>query len=263
MRKRKRNSGAGLLWLCLGAGILALIALVLRLAENGTESKPGIGAELPKRTQPPYTVVIDPGHGGNDVGAQDLVRESDTNWQTAYVLSLLLETEGEGRYNVVMTKEYEETMTPRQRATVAQEADADLFLSVHCNSASNPETKGFECYPVPNDRPWHDLSMEFGRLVAAQMGTVTELRGTEGLRYAYYVGDEKRLVDIKEKVPTQYGTFTVLEESGCPALLCEQCFVTNAEDAEVFGSESGAWLVARCYFNAVQAYFDGIEADTK
>lgn len=259
MNEKKRNGSRWLLWICIGIAILALIALILRLTEGDSAPGTKIGAEAPKRTQAPYTVVVDPGHGGTDVGAQDIIRESDTNWQTAYVLSYLLETEGEGRYHVILTKEYDETMTPRQRATVAQEADADLFISVHCNSAANPATRGFECYPVPNDRPWHDLSMEFGRLLSAQMATATELRGTGGLRYAYYEGDEKRIVEIREGVPQKYGTFTVLDESDCPAVLCEQCFVTNQEDSDIFGSESGAWLVARCYFNAIQEYFDRVE----
>lgn len=50
-------------------------------------------------------------------------------------------------------------------------------------------------------------------------------------------------------------SFTLLEDVDCPAVLAEQCFVTNAEDVERFGSEESCKAVARIYYEVICAYF--------
>ena len=50
-------------------------------------------------------------------------------------------------------------------------------------------------------------------------------------------------------------SFTLLEDVNCPVVLAEQCFVTNADDVERFGSEQGCKRTARIYYEAICAYF--------
>ena len=49
--------------------------------------------------------------------------------------------------------------------------------------------------------------------------------------------------------------YKLLEDVNCPAVLAEQCFVTNADDVERFGSEQGCKRTARIYYEAICAYF--------
>ena len=79
---------------------------------------------------------------------------------------------------------------------------------------------------------------------------------TWGVRYIYYLeNDQKQLVENTYTQVRNERSFTLLEDVDCPAVLSEQCFVTNAEDVERFGSEEGCKTVARIYYEAICAYF--------
>lgn len=77
-----------------------------------------------------------------------------------------------------------------------------------------------------------------------------------GVRYIYYLeNDQKQLVENTYTQVRPERSFTLLEDVDCPAVLAEQCFVTNDEDVEHFGSEQGCKTVARIYYEAICTYF--------
>ena len=153
---------------------------------------------------------------------------------------------------------FEVTATPAQRAAAASAQSPQLLLSIHGNSAANGSTaSGFECYPAVPGRTWHQESFYFARLLAGGMQSIgAKLRGRGGVRYIYYLeNDQKQLVENTYTQVRNERSFTLLEDVDCPAVLSEQCFVTNAEDVERFGSEEGCKTVARIYYEAICAYF--------
>ena len=81
------------------------------------------------------------------------------------------------------------------------------------------------------------------------------LRGRGGIRYIYYLGNTKQLVESNHKEVRLERSFTILEDSDCPAVLAEQCFVTSEADVARFGSEEGCRRTARAYYEAICAYF--------
>lgn len=82
------------------------------------------------------------------------------------------------------------------------------------------------------------------------------LRGHGGVRYIYYLeNDQKQLVEITHTEIREERSFTLLEDVNCPAVLAEQCFVTNEADAARFGSEEGCKKAARIYYEAICEYF--------
>ena len=81
------------------------------------------------------------------------------------------------------------------------------------------------------------------------------LRGQGGVRYIYYQGQTKLLVEASRTEVRPELSFTILEQSDCPAVLAEQCFVTSAEDVARFGDEEGCRRAARIYYEAICAYF--------
>ena len=206
---------------------------------------------------PPYRVAIDAGHGGNDPGARGVVEEKQVTAATAAALLQWLEEDS--NYIPLQTREsFDETATPAQRAATASAQSPQLLLSIHGNSAANGSTaSGFECYPAVPGRTWHQESFYFARLLAGGMQSIgAKLRGRGGVRYIYYLeNDQKQLVENTYTQVRNERSFTLLEDVDCPAVLSEQCFVTNAEDVERFGSEEGCKTVARIYYEAICAYF--------
>ena len=206
---------------------------------------------------PPYRVAIDAGHGGSDPGARGVVEEKQVTAATAAALLQWLEQDS--NYIPLQTREsFDATATPAQRVAAASAQSPQLLLSIHGNSAANGSTaSGFECYPAVPGRTWHQESFYFARLLAGRMQSVgAKLRGRGGVRYIYYLeNDQKQLVENTYTQVRPERSFTLLEDVDCPAVLAEQCFVTNAEDVERFGSEDGCKAVARVYYEAICAYF--------
>ena len=206
---------------------------------------------------PPYRVAIDAGHGGSDPGARGVVEEKQVTAATAAALLQWLEQDS--NYIPLQTREgFDATATPAQRAAAASAQSPQLLLSIHGNSAANGSTaSGFECYPAVPGRTWHQEGFYFARLLAGGMQSIgARLRGRGGVRYIYYLeNDQKQLVENTYTQVRPERSFTLLEDVDCPAVLAEQCFVTNTEDVKRFGREEGCKAVARSYYEAICAYF--------
>lgn len=204
-----------------------------------------------------YTVAVDAGHGGSDTGAVGVLQESDMTAETAELLTQLLAADPHFR-PVATRTDYTATATPAERSTAANRAHPDLLLSIHGNSNGNSaDTAGFECYPVTPGRREHDDSMRFAALLVGRMQEAgAAIRGTNGIRYAYYgENDQKTIVDSADDTKRSETTFTILERSRCPAVLAEQCFVTSAADVDAFGDDDGCARAAECYYLAICDYF--------
>ena len=71
----------------------------------------------------------------------------------------------------------------------------------------------------------------------------------------FFALSEKQLVESTHTEVRAERSFTLLEDVNCPAVLAEQCFVTNEADVAQFGSEEGCKKTARVYYEAICAYF--------
>jgi N-acetylmuramoyl-L-alanine amidase len=110
-------------------------------------------ADLPVFTQPPKPahlrkiIVIDPGHGGKDSGALGGA-SMEKNVTLATGLALKARLEQTGRYVVVMTRATDVFIPLDERVQIARRAGADLFLSLHADSASDATTHGASVYTL-------------------------------------------------------------------------------------------------------------------
>ena len=203
--------------------------------------------------EPPYRIVIDAGHGGSDPGARGVVQESEMTAATAEALNAWLERDP--NYIPLTTREsYGSTAKPAERAAAANAQDP----SIHGNSApEGSSAAGFECYPAVPGRAYHQESYYFAKQLAGAMQAAgASLRGRGGVRYIYYQGEVKQLVESSHKEVRVERSFTILEDVNCPAVLAEQCFVTSDTDVARFGSEDGCKRTARAYYEAICAYFE-------
>lgn len=206
-----------------------------------------------------YIIALDAGHGGNDPGAVGFIQEIDlTEPAIRYLEAYLRQDEN---YTPVLCRPYGKGASIQQRNQAAKQAGADLLLSVHANSSDNASASGFECYPSPPGRDNHTASVRFAAILVEHMHSIgTQIRAGNGIRYAYYIPGEdgkyqKKLVDSSDTQVYPYGSFGLVENKTCPAVLAEQCFLTNAQDVAFLGTDEGCQLAAKSYYLAICEYF--------
>lgn len=210
----------------------------------------------------PYTIALDAGHGGVDIGAEGIINEVELTERTVAELQTLLEEDG--RFRIILSRKEGEDMSITERNEKFQKKHPDLMLSIHGNASDDSSANGFECYPSPPGYENHEVSLAFARLLAEEMETVgAKLRGsgTEGVRFGYYDSSgEKVLVDSTDTEIYDMDTFGMLKNMDCPAVLVEQCFITNEQDVAEFGTEEGCKKAAAAYYRAICRYLETVEA---
>ncbi len=179
------------------------------------------------------TIVIDPGHGGSDPGAigNDLL-EKDINLSVSLKLKNELTKLG---YNVIMIRTADVEVALQDRPIVANNAGADIYVSIHTNAYDSPTAKGIETYSHPD-------FTEDGILAKAIHSELVK---------------DKSLFTIDRGLKT--ANFYVLRETAMPAVLIELGFITNEEDAKILveRQDDFAKAIARGidnYFNQKRDY---------
>lgn len=226
-----------------------------------TSAAQGFPYELP--TTPPFIIAMDAGHGGKDLGAVGCINEVELTEKVIYFLNGWLKNDA--NYKPIYCRPDGAGATLAERVDAANNAGAHLLLSVHANSETGGDTaSGFECYPAPPGRDYHEPSLRFAHLVTDAMKNAgASMRGETGVRYCYYVSGsgededtfDKSIVEESDKSVRKEESFAVVDKVKCPALLVEQCFVTNADDVTAWGFDDGCARAARLYYEAICAYF--------
>jgi N-acetylmuramoyl-L-alanine amidase len=201
-------------------------------------------------------IVLDPGHGGEDHGTRGRsgVKEKTLTLDLALRIERLLAREG---YEVILTRRWDTFISLEQRAEVANNRRADLFLSLHLNSAPDSSVDGIETYCLP---------------VAGKPSTAGYLsRGDRTRRYPGNANDRANLMlaySIHRAVVTSTGSadrgvrrarFSVLRDTTCPAALLELGFLSNRSDEERLRTESYRDQLAQAVTRGVLNYLDAKE----
>jgi N-acetylmuramoyl-L-alanine amidase len=121
-------------------------ALVLALTVRAAAAPAPSGSARPESAGPPRapTVVIDPGHGGANLGARGRgIHEKQLTLALSVQIAERLRRRGVA---VQLTRTDDRTLTLRQRVAVANRLPADLFVSVHANASHGRTQRGFETY---------------------------------------------------------------------------------------------------------------------
>ena len=117
----------------------------------GADSKTlKIQVTAPKKTKPPVQnpgiqkIVLDPGHGGSDVGAiRGDITEKAITLDVSKRVQNILEKKG---YKVEMTRDTDKTVSLQDRVAFSEERHPDIFVSIHVNSSEKPEITGIETH---------------------------------------------------------------------------------------------------------------------
>jgi N-acetylmuramoyl-L-alanine amidase len=193
-------------------------------------------------------VLIDPGHGGRDTGAigSHGLREKDVALAISKVLAARLRALG---FVVVLTRKNDSYVSLDERTRIANEARADLFVSVHCNAARHRKLAGVETWTlnVASDRYAARLaSFENAdaertvsdlRLILADLATranATDARDLAQAVQSSLVRNLRARVGRVEDHGTKQALFYVLLGARMPAILVETGFISNpAEEARL------------------------------
>ena len=217
---------------------------------------------------PLQTIVIDPGHGGADVGARGAqgAEEKTLTLEVARRLRTLLEARLGVR--VILTREDDRAVTLDERAALANNSKADLFLSLHLNAAPVADIAGAEVFHLRLDREGEDARR------AAQSDAVTlpvlggAQRTIEVIRWdlaqarhveasAVFAGileENLRAQVMMSGRPRQEAPLRVLTGVNMPAALVEMAYLTNAEQERLAQSDAYQISLAQAMYDAVVGF---------
>ena len=168
--------------------------------------------------------------------------------------------EADGRFAPLLTADGTQYLKPSARGDAAKAAGAQLLVSIHLNYDASAEASGFECYAAPPALATNADSVRFGELLVEAFGQLgLRIRGNTGVRYLYYdANDNKVILESTDTTPRSDPTFTVLSSCGCPAVLCEEGFISNAGDMALLAGDDGCRQAAQRYYQCICDYF-GLE----
>jgi N-acetylmuramoyl-L-alanine amidase len=192
----------------------------LRAALNVDETYPSESAVAGK------TIVVDAGHGDHDPGAQgNGLKEKDINLETSKYLASKLRAAGA---NVVMTRESDKYLSLSQRSSIANNAGADAFISIHTNAGGGHgiETYWYSKYEGAESK---ELAEEI------QSGIIRETSGKSR--------------GVKQ------GNFHVIRETKVPSVLVEVGFIDNSTEASYLKQSSYREKLAEGIYQGTNSYF--------
>ncbi|MEN8184843.1 MAG: N-acetylmuramoyl-L-alanine amidase [Myxococcota bacterium] len=213
-------------------------------------------------------VVLDAGHGGEDFGARGVSGryEKDLVLDVARRLSRRLAAR---RMRVVMTREVDEFVPLERRTSLANDADADLFVSIHANAARSSEPRGIETFFASlnaSDAAAGELAERENRAFASAGASVPaasdpllailgDLIATEHLagsnEFALLAQKRMARLDHMPSRGVKQAPFVVLLGVQMPAALVEVGFLTNPRDETTLGSTESRDRLAAALAEAV------------
>lgn len=212
-----------------------------------------------------YTIVIDAGHGGHDAGAiGNGYREKDIALAVAKKLASNLRKD----YNVIMTRNSDVFVPLQERANIGNRAKADLFVSIHLNSAKSSSANGAEVFYYSKKESAY--AAEIARFENSFDSGNVDIPFSEYIinDIFYRINQQKSAAvsaDVLNSLVNNFSlrrrgvfgaNFAVLRGSNSPSILIELGFMSNYGDVSQFVSNSGQERAANGIANAIRKHFD-------
>ncbi|WP_125604435.1 N-acetylmuramoyl-L-alanine amidase [Lapidilactobacillus bayanensis] len=202
-----------------------LASWVVTLKDKGTSSStmPKVASNLAEST-----IVLDPGHGGNDSGALSQTNQYEKTYTLEMAKAIAARLRSAGA-NVILTRSSDDYVGLSQRARISNKLNADAFISLHFDSNDSANSvSGVTTYYYNKTRD--------GKLARSLEGQLSALPLTNrGAEYANY---------------------EVLRENTRPSVLLELGYINNQKDFSQISSTSYRQAVANSIVNGLTAYFN-------
>ena len=225
-------------------------------------------------------IVIDPGHGGKDPGNLGTGRYKDREKDVSFDVSLLVKQYIEENLpgtKALLTRDDNQFIELYQRTVIANRANADLFISIHCNANDNHRAYGTESFVLGMGEKDQRLNKtaqlenaarllednwetNYEKLDASNPAAIIALRAYQDafLEQSISIADEiqhqfegrvkRRNRGVKQQ------PLAVLRGSTMPAVLVELGFLTNPGEEDFLQSNRGKELLASAIYRAIKEY---------
>jgi N-acetylmuramoyl-L-alanine amidase len=225
----------------------------VRVAKKSNASKSPANLKTP-------VVVLDAGHGGKDYGAKGThgLLEKDLNLKISKMVREILQ--GRYHYKVIMTRKDDTFIELKDRGKIANQKNADLFVSIHANAARRKSAKGIETYYLgtgsteqaretaerENGDLVHSVADDAVQEILASLISTTKINDSSRLAASVqkrlHKTMSKKFTDI-HNLGVKEGPFFVLHDTNMPSILVEVGFVTNRKEGrQLKSSKYQKWL---------------------
>ena len=246
--------------------------------EKKEETPPAVEAALPPVEGSPAaakgirTIVIDPGHGGLEVGAKGKFGTLEKDVTLAISLRLKALIEKNLAFHVELTRDRDMDVTLENRAAIANNHRAELFISIHANSSYRRNANGSETFflslnatdeearrlaylennSADLDKPLATENKDDIMMILWDMAQSAYLKQSQ--RLAEIIQDElNSLLGTKDRGIKQ-APFKVLTGVACPAVLVEAAFISNPEEERDLVQEAFQENVAQAIYRGLVSY---------
>lgn len=226
--------------------------------------------------QKTFTLVIDAGHGGKDAGAVGAFSyEKNINLRIALALGHLVERNCPD-VHVIYTRKTDVFIPLGDRPNIANKAKADLFISVHTNSAgSNHTAHGVETYTLSLEKmnTNFEIAKRENSVITYESDYRTRYEGFDPNSVESYIIFQfmqnnymRQSVELAQCIQRQYAgagrknkgvkqaNLLVLRNTSMPAVLTEVGFITHPDEERFLNSDAGVQTIATSIFNGFLAY---------
>ncbi len=223
-------------------------------------------------------VVLDAGHGGHDIGAigRNGTYEKNVALDIAkkvggYIKENLPEVE------VVYTRDSDEFVELEERGSIANRAEGDLFVSIHCNSAHSSRAYGTETYFLGLERSQSALEVmkRENSVINLENGNDQETAPSQEDLIVYelansgYIANSEKLAAMlqdqfknraqRRSRGVKQARFVVLYHASMPAILIETGFISNPSEQQYLTSDYGQSIIASAIFRSIRNYKEDFE----
>ncbi len=225
-----------------------------------------------------FRIMIDPGHGGIDTGAQGSAGTQEKTITLAFALELKKEIESDGKHDVFLTRDRDLFLGLDERVRIARQHEADLLISIHADSIRLKDFRGATVYTVADKASdaeaaakaiRENLADEIGGVVVEdeQEGVADILadlirRETQSfsLRFARsLVGELSTSIQMIPTNPHRYAGFRVLRAPDVPSVLLELGYLSNASDEEQLRDPEWRARAAESIMSAIDLFVAGTQ----
>ena len=224
-----------------------------------------------------FTLVIDPGHGGHDAGALGAIsKEKNINLSVALQFGKYVERNMPD-VRVIYTRKTDVFIPLKERANIANRANADLFISVHTNALpAGKIARGFETYTLGMHRAKDnlDVAMRENSVISMEKGYQQTYQGFDPRSSESYIIFEfiqgknmERSVELARNIQRKVcnsanrpdkgvhqAGFLVLRETSMPSCLIELGFITTADEERLLNDASRVDDIARGIYEGFAQY---------
>ena len=228
-----------------------------------------------------FTVVIDAGHGGKDPGAVSAnkqIYEKDITLKVALMVGESIAA-SHPEVKVLYTRKTDKFVGLNERASMANKANADLFISIHVNAAKNRSAKGAETFTLGVEEARTELSLDIakrenGVILLEENYEKTYANFNPNAPESYIIFEYMQSEFVKESIHlAQYvqenfakdanrqdrgvrqAGFLVLNATSMPSILVELGYISNAEEAKYLASATAQKRLSQCITKAFDQYY--------